>query len=140
MATARKEHQAKGLLRSPAMPVLLTLAAVAIGVSALLPLIQSSSATSTAGDVRELEVEHSNMRARLRALELEVAGLGSLNRIEYEAALRFQMGAPKQQHYIPVDAPAPEPRKIPSRYLPPQTESEPDNSSLMEDALDWLVP
>jgi cell division protein FtsL len=141
VATARKEQAAaSGVLRSPALPVLLTLAALAIGVAALLPLIQSSSATSTAGEVRTLEVERNDMRARLRALELEVAQMGSLSRIEQEAAVRFEMGAAKQQHYIAVDAPAPEPRRIPSRYLPEPAEAQSDSSSLLEDVIDWMIP
>lgn len=140
MATARKQETAPGVLRSPALPVLLTIAAVAIGVSALLPLIQSSSATSTAGEVRTLESERNDMRARLRGLELELAQMGSLSRIEHEAAARFKMGPAKQQHYIAVDAPALEPRKIPSRYLPEPAEPRADNSSLVEDVLDWMVP
>lgn len=140
MAAARKPAVATGVLRSPALPVFLTLAALAIGVAALLPLIQSSSATSTAGEVRTLEADRTDWRARLRALELEVAQMGSLSRIEQEAAKRFGMGPPKQQHYIAIDAPALEPRKIPSRYLPEQTEPASDSPSLIEDVIDWVFP
>jgi len=141
VATARKQQAAaSGVLRSPALPVFLTLAALAIGVAALLPLIQSSSATSTAGEVRALEAERTDWRARLRALELEVAQMGSLSRIEQEAAGRFGMGPAKQQHYIAIDAPALAPRKIPSRYLPEQTEPASDSPSLIEDVIDWVFP
>lgn len=141
MATARKQQAAAtGVLRSPALPVLLTLAALAIGVAALLPLIQSSSATSTAGEVRTLEAERTDWRARLRALELEVAQMGSLDRIEQEAGVRFGMGLPKQQHYIAIDAPGLAPRKIPSRYLPEETEPASDSPSLIEDVIDWVFP
>ena len=141
MAAARRQPaDASGVLRSPALPVLLTLAALAIGVAALLPLIQSSSATSTAGEVRTLESERTDRRARLRALELEVAQMGSLSRIEREAGERFGMGPAKQQHYIAIDAPAPEPRKIPSRYLPEQVEPPSDSPSLVEDVIDWMTP
>jgi len=140
VAAARKPAAAAGVLRSPALPVFLTLAALAIGVAALLPLIQSSSATSTAGEVRTLEAERTDWRARLRALELEVAQMGSLSRIEQEAARRFSMGPPKQQHYIAIDAPALEPRKIPSRYLPEQTDPASDSPSVIEDIVDWMIP
>jgi cell division protein FtsL len=141
MATARRHEPASSsVLRSPALPVLLTLAAVVIGVAALLPLIQSSSATTTAGDVRSLEVERNDTRARLRALELEVAQMGSLTRIEQEAAARFKMGPPTAIHYIAVDAPAPEPRRVPSRYLPDQVGPPPDSPSLLEDIVDWMIP
>jgi hypothetical protein len=141
VATARKQQATtSGVLRSPTLPSLLTLAALVIGVAALLPLIQSSSATSTAGEVRALEIERNDMRARLRALELEVAQMGSLTRIEQEAAARFGMGAAKQQHYIAIDAPALEPRKIPSRYLPEPADESSDSPSLIEDIVDWMIP
>jgi len=141
MATARRQPAAEaGVLRSPALPVLLILAAMAIGVTALLPLIQSSSATSTAGEVRALETERTDWRARLRTLELEVAALGSLSRIETEAAARFKMAPAKEQHYIAVDVPPPEPQKIPSRYLPEQAEQDSDSPSLIEDVLNWMTP
>lgn len=141
MATARRQPAADaGVLHSPTLPVFLILASVAIGVAALLPLIQSSSATDTAGEVRALENQRTDSQARLRALELEVAGLGSLSRIEAEAAARFKMGPPKERYYIGIDAPAPEAHKIPSRYLPEQPEKSSDSSSLIEDLLDWLTP
>jgi len=141
VATARRQSAADiGVLHSHTLPVFLILASVAIGVAALLPLIQSSSATDTAGDVRALESQRTDWRARLRALELEVAGMGSLSRIEAEAAARFRMGTPKELHYIGIDAPAPEARKIPSRYLPEEAENGSDSPSLVEDVLDWLTP
>ena len=141
MAAARRQPAAgTGLLHSPALPVVLILAAMSIGLTALLPLIQSSSATSTAGDVRALEAERTDQRARLRALELEIAQLGSLSRIEQEAAARFKMGPPKVQNYIAVDAPAPEARKIPTRYLAEEPQKDSDSPSLFEDIMDLLTP
>ena len=141
MATARRQPASEaGFLRSPALPVLLILAAMAIGFTALLPLIQSSTATTTVGEVSSLETERTDWTARLRTLELEVAGLDSLNRIEAEAAARFRMGPPTERHYIAVDAPAPEPLKIPSRYLPQESKPDPDSPSLIEDVVDWLTP
>jgi len=141
VATARRQQTAEaGVLRSPALPVLLILAALAIGISALLPLLQSSSATSTAGNVRALEAEKTDWRARLRALELEVAQMGSLSRIEAEAAARFGMRPPAAREYIAIDAPAPEPRRLPSRYAPEQDEEDADSPSLIEDVLGWVTP
>src|SRR6266542_5109760 len=138
MAAARRQPVAgTGVFRSPTLPVVLILAALAIGVTALLPLIQSSSATSTAGDVRALEAERTDQRARLRALELEIAQLGSLSRIEQEAAARFKMGPPKILNYIAVDAPAPETPRIPSRYLGEAPVNDSDSPSLFEEIVDW---
>lgn len=141
MAAARRQPAAgAGLLRSSSLPVVLLLAALAIGVTALIPLIQSSRATSTAGEVRTLEAQRADERARLRALELEIARLGSLSRIEQEAAARFKMGPPKVQNYIAVDAPGPQPRKLPSRYLGAPSEASADSPSLFEDIVDWITP
>jgi cell division protein FtsL len=141
MAAAHREPAAgTAVLRSPALPVVLLLAALAIGVTALLPLIQSSSATSTASEVRDLEAQRNDERARLRALELEIARLGSLSRIEQEAATRFKMAPPQVQNYIAVDAPGPQPRKIPSRYLAPPSEDSSDSPSLFEDIMDFVTP
>src|SRR3989442_15780922 len=93
MAAARRQPAAgTGVLHSPALPVVLIMAALAIGVTALLLLIQSSTATSTAGEVRALEAGRTDQRARLRAPELEIAPVGSLSRVEQEAAARFQKG------------------------------------------------
>lgn len=141
MATARRHQSAEtGVLHPSTLPVLLILAALAIGVSALLPLIESSRATSTAGDVRNLEGERTDLQARLRGLELEVAGLGSLGRIQAEAAARFAMGPPRELQYIAIDAPAPQPRKLPSRHLPEEVPQDPKSQSLIEDVLDWITP
>jgi cell division protein FtsL len=126
------------MLPTPSLPVVLILAAVIIGVAALLPLVQSSGATSTEGDIRRLEQQNTDWRARVRALELEVAGLGSLNRIEQEATQRLKMAPPKQTEYIRVDAPGPEPHRLPSRYLPPSPALEPGDSSLLEDLFGWI--
>ena len=66
--------------------------------------------------------------------------MGSLSRIEQEAAARFKMGPPKVQNYIAVDAPAPVARKIPSRYLAEEPHKDSDSPSLFEDIVDWLTP
>jgi cell division protein FtsL len=120
------------------LPVILILAAMMVGVAALLPLVQSSGATSTAGDIRALEQDKTDWRARVRALELKVAGLGSLNRIEQEATARLKMAPPKETHYIRIDAAAPEPRRLPSRYLPQTPSPEESGSSVFEKLFGWI--
>jgi len=141
MATVDKNTRTlPGLVHSPNLPVVLTIAAVIVGFAAMLPLVQSSGATSRAGQVQQLQDEKNGMQARLRELELEVAGLGSLARIESEAKTRLQMELPKETHYIAVDAAPPEDDKLPSRYLPTQRPESPDDSSLADDLFGWLVP
>jgi cell division protein FtsL len=116
----------------------LILAAMIVGLAALLPLVQSSGATTTAGNIRRLEQEREDMQARLQELEVRVAGLGSLSRIEHEATTRLKMVKPQEVHYIRVDAPAPAPHRLPSRYLPQPADSSSAGSSLWEDVFGWL--
>ncbi len=140
MATARKQSRSRvaDVFPGVSMPVALILAALVVGLAALLPLVQSSGATSTAGSVRELEQAKSDLRAKLRTLELEVAQRGSLDRIQEEAARRFNFGPPKQTIYLPLDVPAPEPRRLPNRYLPRDTEPKQDDKSLWDRAFGWI--
>lgn len=141
MATAPNSKEAAApseLLRSPSLPLLLTAAALAIGLAALLPLIQSSSATTTNGNIQRLEQEKTDWQARLREIELEVAGLSSLNRIEQEAIERLGMVPPEEIRYITVPGPAPEAWRPPSRFLPAPTEQQESGSSLWDKAFGWV--
>ena len=140
MATAHKSETGavSGILRSPSLPVVLIAAAVVIGLAALLPLVQSSGATSIAGTVHLLELQKADAQARVRELEVAVARLGSLDRIEQEAKKRFQMGPPKEVHYLRVEAPAPQEHRLPSRFLPPQPHHTETGSSLWEDLFGWV--
>jgi cell division protein FtsL len=141
VATAHKSNAGTTViegLQSSGLPVALSLAAVIIGIAALLPLIQSSGATSKAGRVNALEEERTASQARLRELEVEVARLGSLDRIEQEARTRLGMEEPKETHFIPVDVPGPQPLKAPSRYLPAEPQHPHTSSSLWEDIFGWL--
>lgn len=142
MATAPQAEPARnvgGLLRPENLPVVLIVAAMVVGIAALLPLVQSSESTSTAGEIRQLEEEKTGWQAQLQELEIEVASMGSLDRIDKEARRRFKMTTPEGTVYIHVDAPPPEARKIPSRYLPESSAAEPEGgSSVWEDLFGWV--
>ncbi len=141
MATAPKAHRESAVIQallSPSLPVLLTLCAVAVGLAALIPLIQSSVATTTNSNVQRLEQERIDWEARLHELELEVATMGSLERIENEAVSRLHMTPPKETRYITVDVPAPEERRLPSRFLPPEPKLEEPGPSVWERLFGWL--
>jgi cell division protein FtsL len=141
MVTVEKNERAlPGIAHSPNLPVVLIVAAMIVGFAAMLPLVQSSGATSRAGNIQQMQDEKNGMQARLRELEIEVAGLGSLARIENEAKTRLQMELPGETHYIAVDAAPPEDDKLPSRYLPAEARKAPDDSSLVDDLFGWLVP
>ena len=142
MATAPKTEKASGLaelLRSPSLSVLLAASAMAIGLAALLPLVQSSDATSTNGNIQRLEQQKADWQARLHELELGVASLGSLDRIEREARERLKMTEPGETRYLTMDVPAPGERRLPSRFLPPQSaEQKRSASSIWEKLFGWL--
>jgi len=130
-------HILPELLRSPSMPMLLILVTLVIGAAALIPLVQSAIATSTNGKVHRLEQQRDDWQARIQELELGVATMAGLDRIERRAREELKMAEPRETRYIAVDAPAPEARKLPGRYLP-----EPDEKgagpSIWEQIVDWL--
>src|SRR5512145_2317666 len=139
MATVRKqERSALGLAHAGSLPVLLILAALVVGFTALLPLVQSSGATSTAGDIQRLEGERQDWQARLHELEVDVATLGSLARIESEARLRLGMTRPTETPSRTIDAPPPAQRRLPSRYLPQDSRREESGDSLWDTLTGWL--
>jgi cell division protein FtsL len=139
MATAPKTQTTLPVPTSLGLPVILTVAVFIIGLTAMLPLIQSSGATSTAGNIEELEQDKSGLQARLRELEIDVATLGSLTRIESEAINRLGMEKPKDVQYIPINVAPPAERKLPSRFLPsePETTAK-DESTVFDDLFGWL--
>ncbi len=125
------------VLRGTNIPVILILAALVVGIAALLPLVQTSLATSTGGNVSRLEQLREDWQARLHEQEVSVARLGSLDRIESAAKVRLKMVAPDSVTYLRVDAPAPAPLKLPSRYLPDE-KGPVESGSLWEDFFGWL--
>src|SRR3990172_8116183 len=139
MATAPKqERSALDFAHSGSLSVVLIAAALVVGFTALLPLVQSSGATSTAGQIQQLEREKQDWQARLRELEVDVATLGSLSRIEKEARLRLGMTRPEETHYITVDVAPPEERKLPTRFLPPARQHVETSSSFWHALFGWL--
>lgn len=138
MATNRQDSAAiPEVLQGTNIPVILILAALIVGIAALLPLVQTSLATSTGGNVSRLEQLREDWQARLHEQEVSVARLGSLDSIESAAKVRLKMVAPDSVTYLRVDAPPPAPHKLPSRYLP--VEKGPvEGESLWEDFFGWL--
>ena len=125
------------VLQDSNIPVILILVTLVVGIAALLPLVQNSLATSTGGNVSRLEQLREDWQARLHEQEVNVARLGSLSRIESEAQERLKMVAPDSVTYLRVDAPAPAPQRIPSRYLS-EEEGPVEGESLWEEFFGWL--
>jgi hypothetical protein len=137
MASNQRQEAAHHVMGG-SMPAVLAIAAIIVGLAAMLPLVQSSGSTSTAGNISALQQERQDWQARLQEQELKVAQLGSLARIDQEARTRLKMEPPKDVRYIRVDAPAPAPHRLPSRFLPqPKPESH-AGSSLWDDVVGFL--
>ncbi len=136
-----QEHSAPGeILRAPTLPLVIIVAAAAIGLAALLPLVQSSGATSTNGRIQQMEQQKTDLQAQIRTLEIEVARMGSLDRVEAEARQRLRMETPQEVHYLPIEAPGPEGRKLPSRFLPPTNNGPTRSSPSFVEKLLWWLP
>ena len=65
-ARTQRESTVPQSLRAPGLPLILTEAIIVVGIAALLPLIQSSGATTTNGHIRQLEREQADWQARVQ--------------------------------------------------------------------------
>lgn len=134
----RRDVASGGLLGAGSLPVVLVFAAVVVGLAAMLPLLQSSGSTTTAGQVSALQQESEDWQARLQEQEIKVAKLGSLPVIEQQARNRLKMQEPASVRYISVDAAPPAAHRLPSRFLPQPTPQSNAGSSLWDDIIDRL--
>ena len=139
---ANRVHQQRALPRATTsnLPAALAIAAVIVGLSALLPLIQSSDATTTNGRLQELGHQQEEWEIRLHELQVEVATLGGLERIEAEATNRFNLVIPRETFYLPLEHPLPSNHVIPMRFLPSQEQPGdlPQEDSILENFFGWL--
>jgi cell division protein FtsL len=138
VATRHRENAAAGLIPNSGLALALTFAAMIVGLAAMLPLVQSSGSTTTAGQIGQLQQEREGWNARLQEQEITVAQLGSLAHIEQEARTRLKMVEPESVRYIRVDSAAPVPHHLPSRFLPQPTSESHAGTSLWDDVLDRL--
>jgi hypothetical protein len=137
MATQHRQ-EAASIIPHGSLAVALLVAAMIVGLAAMLPLVQSSGSTATSGQIGALQQEREDWNARLQEQEIRVAQLGSLKHIEEEARTQLGMVEPTSIRYIRVPAAAPVPHHIPSRYLPQPTPESNAGSSLWDDILDRL--
>jgi cell division protein FtsB len=138
VTTNQRREAAGGFLGAGSLPVVLVFAAVVVGLAAMLPLLQSSGSTTTAGQISALQQENQDWQARLEEQEIKVAKLGSLSVIEQQARTRLKMQEPADVQYITVDAAPPAPHHLPSRFLPQPTPETNAGSSLWDDIIDRL--
>jgi cell division protein FtsL len=136
--SADQRQQVTHVLGNTTLPIILMIAAVIVGLAGLLPLVQSSGTTTTAGNISQLQQEREDWQARLQEEQLKVAQLGSLSNVDQQARTRLHMVAPANVQYVRVDAAAPVPQHLPSRFLPQPIPQSHAGSSLWDDIVDHL--
>jgi len=96
-------------------PAVTILAAGLVVAAALLPVAQSSNATSTGNQIRQLETRKADLQARIHLTQAEVAQIAAVERIEQRARA---MGMVPADRWIYVDAGEAAPvTGMPARYL-----------------------
>ncbi|MHB8577978.1 MAG: hypothetical protein ACYDCQ_21920 [Dehalococcoidia bacterium] len=110
--------QTKSAIAAIGTPLTLLGAAGLILAAMLLPVVQSSDATTTGYTIRRHEQELSDINAHVYQLQAEVAQLGSMGRIASEAT-RLGM-LPGGQSAVPVTVNYAPPAKVvlPRRFVP----------------------
>jgi hypothetical protein len=110
-----------------------------VGVSAMLPVLQSSLATSEGFKTQGSEAQEQQLRGQISELEANVAELTSLDRIQRRAT-ELGLGPASNPIYVRVDEPGPAPAKIPAQYLPTGTPPAAQPESWWESLIDSVMP
>ncbi|MSQ42312.1 MAG: hypothetical protein EXR65_04675 [Dehalococcoidia bacterium] len=99
---------------------------IAVAVTGLLQVLQSSRAATAGYEIRRLEREHAELGAEVRLLEADVARLTRVDAVRRDAIERLHMVPPQQALHISISTPAPARVALPSRYVPlPTTQPAP---------------
>lgn len=138
MATDREAQTQPGFLGFASLPLVLVVAAMVVGIAALLPLVQSSGAATTAGNITSLTQQRDDWQTRLEEQQLKIASLSSLAAVRKSATERLHMVEPTDVRFITVDAPAPAADTIPDRLLPVAKEPPKTGTSLLDDIIGLL--
>ena len=86
------------------------------GASAMLPVFQNSMATSRGFDTQKLQLQQTQLRSDIKLLEVDVANLTSLDRIEARARA-LGLGPGENPLSVTVSVAGPAPAKLPSSYI-----------------------
>ena len=122
-------------------PVLLAVGAV-IAVVGVLQLMQTSRATTASFKIEQLSQQKLELETSVSQLEVEVAGLSSLARIQQEAK-RLGLGPPVAREVVEVGVPGPsgDSAQLPARSLQheePDTKAGGQKSPWWDDLLKHL--
>jgi hypothetical protein len=107
------------------------------GVGAMLPVLETSLATTRGFNNQTLTAESVQLQGDIRELEAQVANFTSLQRIE-RRALSLGMVAATEPIYVEISEPGPEPAKVPAGYLPVATPVLAEPESWWESLFGWL--
>jgi len=116
---------------------LLVTAVVIVGLSAMLPVIQNSSATSAGFALQDLQARKARIEGDIRVLESDVARLTSLPRIERRAT-DIGLSPGSSPYFVTVSEPGPAPAKLPAEYLPGPNREGDGPESWWRSLLRWL--
>jgi hypothetical protein len=97
------------------IPAATILAAGFVAAAALLPVAQSSDATSTGNEIRRLEVQKSDLQARIHLAQTDVAEQAAIERVE-QRSRELGLVPAERVMYVRVSEPPPA-AGMPSRYL-----------------------
>lgn len=88
-----------------------------LGISAILPVLQDSTATSRGFQIQEIQASNARTASQISQAEADVAGLTSLARIQRRAS-EIGLIPGEDPIYVTVTEPGPAPAKLPAEYLP----------------------
>jgi hypothetical protein len=115
----------------------LVLAVGFAGISALLPVVQNSVATSRGFDIQAAQRQETQLKGEIGLLEADVASLTSLTRIERRAREIGLLPVP-DPIYVTVNEPGPAPAKLPPEYLPQDDPRPVSSAPFWKSLVSWL--
>lgn len=113
------------------IPGFTILAAGFVAAAALLPVAQSSNATSTGREIRLLDARRADLNARIYQAQSEIAQLGAIEGVERRAREELGMVPADRWMYVSVAQPAPV-AGMPARFL-----NEEETPSAVHRPLTW---
>lgn len=141
MAILERPSSGGALGRRLGAPGLGVVAVTLVAVAALLPVVQSSNATTTGHDIRTLEAQRADLQASIAGAEADVAMLGAVERVNQQARDRLGMVPADRSLYLNSNE-TPPVAGVPARYLqqiPAPVHREP-RSAWWQRAIERLAP
>jgi hypothetical protein len=108
-----------------------------VGLSALLPVIQSSTVTSEGFSMQRSQEQEATLNGQISILESEIGEMTSLGRIE-QRAQELGLQPATDPDFVHVDVAGPAPAKIPASYLPANTPAQEKPETWWQSLFDWL--